>query len=142
MIWRTSSLTLLVVMAIGGIVPVLSTRPWFDFTFSLLWIWSREAKRKTFVRQWIFRLVVDFAYITYIIARILIFVEIFLAFRALPRTRIRYRLAVLLATRNLAKIVCQTILWNLFTMTSGNLELEFFNVGLAYHFAIALCPFS
>lgn len=35
-IWRTSSLVLLVVMVIGGLVPVLSTRPWFDFSFSLL----------------------------------------------------------------------------------------------------------
>ncbi len=35
-IWRASSLTLLVVMVTGGLVPVLSTRPWFDFSFSLL----------------------------------------------------------------------------------------------------------
>jgi squalene monooxygenase len=83
-IWRTSSLTLLVVMAIGGIVPVLSTRPWFDFTFSLLWIWVREAKKKTFVRRWLFSSVVDSAYILYITARMLILVEIFMAFRAMP----------------------------------------------------------
>jgi squalene monooxygenase len=83
-IWRTSSLTLLIVMVIGGIVPVLSTRPWFDFTFSLLWIWVREAKKKTFVRCWIFSMVVNFAYILYITARILILVEIFVAFRAMP----------------------------------------------------------
>ncbi|KAK3936738.1 squalene epoxidase-domain-containing protein [Diplogelasinospora grovesii] len=84
-IWRSSSLTLLVVMAVGGLVPVLSTRPWFDFTFSLLWIWVREAKKnKSFVRRWLFRMVVDFAYIMYIIARVLIVVEMFIAFRAMP----------------------------------------------------------
>jgi hypothetical protein len=37
-IWRARSLTLLFVMLIGGFVPVLPTRPWFDFTFNLLWI--------------------------------------------------------------------------------------------------------
>ena len=55
-VWRASSLTLLSVMVIGGFVPVLSTRPWFDFTFNLLWIWVREVKKKTFVRRWLFRI--------------------------------------------------------------------------------------
>ncbi|KPM35772.1 hypothetical protein AK830_g10798 [Neonectria ditissima] len=83
-LWRTCSLILLVVMIIGGLVPVLSTRPWFDFTFNLIWIWTRKAK-DTFIRRWIFRATADFAYAVYIIARVLIFLEIFLAFRAMPR---------------------------------------------------------
>ncbi|KAK4150807.1 squalene epoxidase-domain-containing protein [Chaetomidium leptoderma] len=83
-LWRTSSLTLLVVMTVGGLVPVLSTRPWFDFSFSMLWIWVREAEKKTWPRQWLFSLVVDSAYVLYILARIVIFVEIFAAFRAMP----------------------------------------------------------
>ena len=83
-IWRVSSLTLLVVMAIGGVVPVVSTRPWFDFSFSMLWIWVREAKKKTFVRMHLFRALVDTAYVLYIVARVFILVEIFAAFRAMP----------------------------------------------------------
>lgn len=83
-IWRVSSLTLLMVMAIGGLVPVVSTQPWFDFSFSLLWIWVREAKRKTFVRMHLFRALVDTAYVLYIVARVFILVEIFVAFRAMP----------------------------------------------------------
>lgn len=83
-IWRTSSLVLLVVMVIGGLVPVLSTRPWFDFSFSLLWIWDREARRKTWIRKWLVRILADSAYIVYIIARMLIFVGILMSFRALP----------------------------------------------------------
>lgn len=83
-IWRASSVALLTVMVIGGLVPVLSTRPWFDFSFTLLWIWKIEAKRKTFVRQWVFRIVADTAYTVYIIARLMIFVEMFTAFRAAP----------------------------------------------------------
>ncbi|KAK7416431.1 Squalene epoxidase [Neonectria punicea] len=83
-VWRTCSLILLVVMVVGGLVPVLSTRPWFDFTFNLIWIWTRKAKRDTFIRRWIFRATADCAYAVYIIARVLIFLEIFLAFRAMP----------------------------------------------------------
>jgi squalene monooxygenase len=83
-IWRASSLTLLVVMAIGGVVPVISTQPWFDFSFSMLWIWVREAKRQTWVRRRLFSTVVDIAYVLYIIARIFILVEMFLVFRAMP----------------------------------------------------------
>lgn len=83
-IWRASSLTLLVVMFIGGLVPVVSTRPWFDFSFSMLWIWVREAKKQTFIRKKLFSAVVDVAYTLYIVARVFILVEIFLAFRAMP----------------------------------------------------------
>lgn len=84
-LWRISSLTLLVVMAIGGIVPVLSTRPWFDFSFNLLWIWVREARRKTWIREWAFASLVNFAYLAYIMARLVIFAELFSVFRSLPR---------------------------------------------------------
>lgn len=84
MVWRVSSLVLIVVMVIGGIVPVISTQDWFDFTFSMLWIWIREAKRQTWVRKRLFNAVVDVAYALYIIARICIMVEVFLAFRAVP----------------------------------------------------------
>jgi len=83
-IWRVSSLTLLIVMAVGGVVPVISTQPWFDFSFSMLWIWVREAEKQTFVRKQLFSTVVDIAYVLYIIARLFILVEIFLAFRAMP----------------------------------------------------------
>jgi squalene monooxygenase len=85
MLWRASSLTPLVVMGVGGLVPVLSTREWFDFEFSLLWIWVREARKKTWVRRWVFSLVVDSAYVLYIMARVVILVEMFAAFRAMPR---------------------------------------------------------
>lgn len=84
LIWRVSSIVLLAVMVIGGLVPVLSTRPWFDFDFTLLWIWIKEAKKRSFVRKWIFRIVADTAYTVYIIARLMIFVEMFMAFRAAP----------------------------------------------------------
>jgi len=83
-LWRASSLTLLVVMAVGGLVPVLSTRPWFDFSFSMVWIWVREARKQTFARRWFFSLVVDSAYVMYILARVVIFVEIFASFREMP----------------------------------------------------------
>ncbi|CAG9983083.1 unnamed protein product [Clonostachys byssicola] len=84
-LWRSCSLILLVVMVVGSLVPVLSTQPWFDFTFNLIWIWTRKAKKDTFVRRWLFRLPADAAYSIYIVARVIIFVEIFLAFRAMPK---------------------------------------------------------
>jgi squalene monooxygenase len=83
-LWRASSLTLLAVTAIGGLVPVLSTRPWFDFSFSLLMIWVREARKPTFPRRWFFSLVADSTYVLYILARLVILVEIFATFRAMP----------------------------------------------------------
>jgi len=83
-IWRASSLTLLFILAIGGLVPVLSTQPWFDFTFTLLWIWVRHAKKNTLMRRWCFKVVADISYAAYIVARLLLFAEIFAAFRALP----------------------------------------------------------
>jgi squalene monooxygenase len=86
LIWRACSTTLLAVMVVGGAIPVLSTRPWFDFSFNLLWIWVREAKKRTWERKYLFEFIVDFAYIVYIIARVLIFVEIFISFRSLPES--------------------------------------------------------
>jgi squalene monooxygenase len=84
-LWRTSSLTLLVVMAVGSIVPVLSTRPWFDFSFNLLCIWVRKARKKTWIREWAFASLVNCAYAAYILARLIIFAELFSVFRWLPR---------------------------------------------------------
>ena len=72
-------------MAIGGVVPVISTQPWFDFSFGMLWIWVRGAKKRTFVREKLFSTIVDIAYVLYIVARLFILVEIFLAFRAMPK---------------------------------------------------------
>jgi len=72
-------------MAIGGLVPVLSTREWFDFEFSMLWIWVKEARKKTRVRRCLFNRVVDWAYVVYILARVVILVVVFSAFRAIPR---------------------------------------------------------
>jgi len=83
-IWRASSVTLVAVMVVGGFALELASRPWFDFSFSLLWIWELEAKRKTWARKWLFRICADSAYIIYIVARLLIFAEILLSFRALP----------------------------------------------------------
>ncbi|KAK3302913.1 uncharacterized protein B0T15DRAFT_568666 [Chaetomium strumarium] len=83
-LWRASSLTLLAVTAIGGLVPVLSTYPWSDFSFSMFMIWEREARKQTFARRWLFSLVADSAYVLYILARLVILVEIFAAFRAMP----------------------------------------------------------
>ncbi|KAK4132656.1 hypothetical protein BT67DRAFT_75092 [Trichocladium antarcticum] len=69
----------------GGLVPVLSTCPWFDFSFSMLWIWVRGAQKKTWARRWVFRLVVGSAYVLYILARLVVLVEIFAAFRAMRK---------------------------------------------------------
>ncbi|KAF1991262.1 hypothetical protein K402DRAFT_389433 [Aulographum hederae CBS 113979] len=83
-IWRVSSLILFIVMVVGGAVPVLSTQPWFDFEFSLLWIWYRESREKTWVKRWLFNIVVELAYASYVVARLFIFAEMFSAFRSLP----------------------------------------------------------
>lgn len=83
-IWRASSITLLVVMIFGGGVPVISTQPWFDFSFNLLWIWVIDAKKSTWIRRNLIEFVVDFAYFIYILARLLLLAEICLSFRSLP----------------------------------------------------------
>ncbi|RYP68415.1 hypothetical protein DL771_006679 [Monosporascus sp. 5C6A] len=84
LIWRISSLILLVVVAISGIFPILSSRKWFDFSFNPLWIWVVDARNPTWARRHLFKIVVDFAYVLYILARILIFLGMFVAFRSLP----------------------------------------------------------
>lgn len=84
LIWRISSVTLLIVMVVGGLMPVLSTVEWFDFSLDLIWIWIRESRKKTWIRRWLFRIIADVAYLVYIMARFCIFAEIFMAFRSLP----------------------------------------------------------
>ncbi|KAI2632947.1 hypothetical protein GGS21DRAFT_148400 [Xylaria nigripes] len=86
MIWRAASLLLLFFMFTGGAIPVVSTKPWFDFKFTLLWVWVRKTRTQspTWTQQHILRFISDFAYVLYIIARLLIFVEIFISFRSLP----------------------------------------------------------
>jgi squalene monooxygenase len=84
LIWRASSITLVSVMVAGGAVPVISTRPWFDFSFNLLWIWTRDAQKATWIRKYMFEVFVDFAYVLYIAARVLMFAEIVVSFRSLP----------------------------------------------------------
>ena len=83
-LWQASTLTFLAGMVVGGLVSVLSTRPWFDFSFSMVWIWVCEARKKTFARRWLFSTVVDWAYVMCILARLVISVEIFAAFRDMP----------------------------------------------------------
>ncbi|KAH8670174.1 hypothetical protein BGZ60DRAFT_450079 [Tricladium varicosporioides] len=84
LLWRISSIVLVVIMLVGGAVPVISTRPWFDFSFNLLWIWVIDARKSTWIRRNIFNFLVNLAYLIYIIARVLIFVEMFVSFRSLP----------------------------------------------------------
>ena len=83
-LWRVRSLTLLIGMAVGGMVPVLSTRSWFDFSFNLLWIWVRGAKKKTWIREWLFASLVNISYAAYCAARLVILIELCAAFRSLP----------------------------------------------------------
>jgi hypothetical protein len=66
-------------------VPVLSTRLWLDFSFNLLCIWVRKARKKTWIREWAFASLVNCAYAAYILARLIIFAELFSVFRWLPR---------------------------------------------------------
>lgn len=84
LIWRVSTVALLIVMITGCLMPVLSTVEWFDFSLDLIWIWIRVAKKETWIRLWLFRIIADGAYIVYILARLIIFAEIFIAFRSLP----------------------------------------------------------
>ncbi|KAK4182542.1 hypothetical protein QBC35DRAFT_518779 [Podospora australis] len=60
-VWRVSNLVLLAVMAIGGLVP-----------------------KQTWIRRKLFNTIVNIAYVVYIIARICIMVEVFLAFQGMP----------------------------------------------------------
>ena len=83
-LWQASTLTYLAGMVLGGLVSVLSIRPWFDFSFSMLWIWVREARKKTFARRWLLSTIVDWGYVACILARLFISIEIFAAFRGMP----------------------------------------------------------
>lgn len=47
-------------------------------------MWIIEAKKRTPARKWAFQVLADTAYIVYIIARFMIVIEMFMAFRATP----------------------------------------------------------
>ncbi|KAI1843545.1 hypothetical protein JX265_007329 [Neoarthrinium moseri] len=86
LIWRCSSIVLLLFMITGGLIPVLSTKPWFNFKFTLLWVWERsiQGPNPTWVQRYLLDVVSELAYVMYIIARILILAEICITFRSLP----------------------------------------------------------
>lgn len=88
MIWRCSSLVLLGFMFTGGLVPVMSTQPWFNFKFSLFWVWIQNprAANPTFLHMYLLAVISEFAYVLCILARILILFEVFVSFRAMPAT--------------------------------------------------------
>ncbi|KAI1422278.1 hypothetical protein F5Y12DRAFT_799684 [Xylaria sp. FL1777] len=85
-IWRVASLILLFFMFTGGVIPVISTEPWFDFEFTLLWVWVRKTNVQdpTWIRRYLLRRISDVTYALYTTARVLLFVEVFIAFRSLP----------------------------------------------------------
>ncbi|EXJ59052.1 hypothetical protein A1O7_06483 [Cladophialophora yegresii CBS 114405] len=85
-LWRVCSLVMLGVMCLGGVIPVISTRPNFDFRINLLWIWIRQTQnhRSTIARRWLFDLPVHIAASLYILARMFIIFEVFYSLRSLP----------------------------------------------------------
>lgn len=90
-IWRSCSIIMLVVMSLGGAVPVISRRPWFNYRMNLLWIWTLRTrdeplKPPTFLQRWLFDFPVHAACTMYVIARICLIGEVFYSLHSLPAT--------------------------------------------------------
>jgi len=83
-IWRISAVMPVVIMVAAAVLAAVKTQPWFDFSTSVWWMSASQAKRQTFVRMHLFPIAVHGTYMLYFVSRLLILVEIFATFRAMP----------------------------------------------------------
>ena len=80
-IWRSSSLTMLIVLFLWGLVEVLSVKPGFDFTMTLLGIWEKPSTKTTFLRNWAVDGPATVCATMYFVARTALIVEMFASMR-------------------------------------------------------------
>ena len=86
LVWRISSLTLLVVLFAWGLVEVLSVKPGFDFTLTLLGLWEKKSSKNTFFRNWAVDAPATFSATLYFVARTVIIGETIASLRLMPGT--------------------------------------------------------
>lgn len=85
-IWRCASLVLLVVLFAWGIVEVLSVKPGFNFTLTLLGIWEKRSTKDTCFRRWAVDLPATVSALTYFVARTILVGEALASLRLMPST--------------------------------------------------------
>lgn len=82
-IWRGSSVTMSGVMLIWGFAEVMSVKPGFDLTMTLLGIWEKKASKNTCFRNWAADGPGTLSAILYGLARTLIIIETFASLRSM-----------------------------------------------------------
>ncbi|PMD52698.1 uncharacterized protein K444DRAFT_668383 [Hyaloscypha bicolor E] len=80
-LWRAASLAMTAVMIVWGFAEVLSVKPGFDYTMTLLGIWEKRASKDTFFRNWAVDGPGTCSAILYGIARTIIIIETFASLR-------------------------------------------------------------
>lgn len=84
LVWRTGSLALLLDLFIWGLVEVLSVKPGFNYTVTILGIWEKKTTKSTFWREWAVDGPATISAMVYFVARTVLIVETFVCMRDMP----------------------------------------------------------
>lgn len=84
LLWRVGSLALLLDLFAWGLVEVLSVKPGFNYTVTLLGIWEKKTTSNTLWREWAVDGPATISAILYFVARTILIVETFVCMRLLP----------------------------------------------------------
>ena len=85
-VWRSSSVTMFVVLFLWGLVEVMAVKPGFDFTLTLLGIWEKRTTKKTFFRKWAVDAPATLSATMYFVARTVLVAETLASMRLMPST--------------------------------------------------------
>jgi hypothetical protein len=83
-LWRGSSLALLTDLFVWGLVEVMSVKPGFNYTVTLLGIWEKRTTSDSIWRHWAVDGPATISAIAYFVARMMLIVEMFFCMRSLP----------------------------------------------------------
>ncbi|KAL8905542.1 MAG: hypothetical protein Q9207_002568 [Kuettlingeria erythrocarpa] len=85
-IWRCSSVTMFVVLFLWGLAEVMTVKPGFNFTLTLLGIWEKESTKNTPFRNWAVDAPATVSAMLYFVARTVILAEAVASMRLTPST--------------------------------------------------------
>lgn len=85
-IWRSATLTLAVLVSIGGILNVLTVKPGLDYAVTTLGIWQTVPKKDTLWRRWALNMPAIVASAMYWLCKTVILIEALVTLRLMPES--------------------------------------------------------